>query len=79
MFSDEQKVRCHCGQAIVRDEIPSCISWCPAAERCLGDVIDLREVRKRVEELRRKASESGYVERIKDEIDRSRGGGGKKE
>ena len=86
MFSDEPKARCRCGQVILREEVPSCISWCAAAERCLGEVIDLRDVRKRVEEMQRKAKESGYVERVRKQIDESRrtahkgkgGGRGKK-
>lgn len=68
IFSDEQKVRCRCGHVILRETVPSCIMWCPAAERCLGDVIDLREVRKRIEKMHAKADASGYVKNIQDRI-----------
>ena len=68
IFSDEQKARCHCGKVILRDALPSCISWCPAAERCLGEVIDLSELRKRIESMRRDIDASGYVEKVQRQI-----------
>ncbi len=75
IFSDEQKVRCRCGEVILREAVPSCIMWCPAAERCLGDVIDLREVRKRIEEMHAKADASGYVKNIQDRIRKAKDAG----
>jgi len=70
MFNDEQKVRCRCGQTILREAIPSCIQWCPAAERCLGQVIDLREVQKRIAELHGQGKADGYVRQIGDKVRR---------
>ena len=76
IFSDEQKVRCRCGELILREALPSCIQWCPAAERCLGEVIDIREIRKRLAALQGKGGD--YVERMRERIEdsrRRRGGG----
>ena len=64
LFSDEQKVRCRCGEVILREALPSCLRWCPAAERCLGQVIDLREVRKRLEARHKEGRASSYVAEI---------------
>lgn len=36
-FSDEIKVRCpSCGKDVLKEEIPSCISWCKYAAECIG-------------------------------------------
>lgn len=51
IFTDEARTRCRCGEVILRESIPSCVQWCPSAEACLGQVIDLRTVRKRMEEV----------------------------
>ncbi len=69
IFSDEQKVRCRCGELILREALPSCIQWCPAAERCLGQVIDLREVRKRLAALQQETGGAEYVKKIKRRIE----------
>jgi len=75
IFSDEQKARCRCGHLILREAVPSCLSWCPAAERCFGAVIDLREVKKRIEEMQRAAKKSDYVGKVAAAIEKSRGKG----
>lgn len=72
IFSDEQKARCRCGNVILREALPSCISWCPAAERCLGQIIDIREVRKRIEAMRREGGSIEYVRKIGEKIEKSR-------
>ena len=76
IFTDEQKVRCRCGHLILREAVPSCIMWCAAAERCLGQVIDLREVRKRIAEMHAKADASGYVRRVQEDIRKAKEDGG---
>lgn len=63
MFTDEVRTRCRCGEVILRESIPSCVSWCPSAEACLGQVIDLRTVRKRMEEAHG-ADADRYVEEM---------------
>ncbi len=39
IFSDEMHFRCKkCGTMVVRKEVaPSCLDWCKAAEKCLGE------------------------------------------
>ncbi|MCX7911693.1 MAG: hypothetical protein N2506_01825 [Dehalococcoidales bacterium] len=38
IFSDEPGMKCHrCGGYVYREQAPSCITWCPAARRCLGE------------------------------------------
>ena len=65
IFTDEQKTRCRCGAVILREALPSCLSWCPAADRCFGAVIDLREARERIEEMKRKAECNDYLQNVK--------------
>jgi len=59
IFSDEEKATCKCGASVFKDPMPSCAEWCPAAEKCLGDVVD-------VEELRRIANKRGGTDRNPD-------------
>lgn len=51
-FTDEVKRRCRCGKTLLRESLPSCASWCPAAARCLGQAVDLRELEKRMAEIK---------------------------
>jgi DNA-directed RNA polymerase subunit RPC12/RpoP len=39
IFSDEMRFRCRkCGTMVVRKEVaPSCLDWCDAAQKCLGE------------------------------------------
>lgn len=47
IFSDEIKVDCpRCGNPVYRDKIPSCVDWCPKAERCVGEEIDKGRINK---------------------------------
>jgi hypothetical protein len=73
MFSDEVKARCRCGKTILREALPSCAMWCPAAKRCLGEVIDLRQVLERVESARRESECDDYVKEIATKIRHARG------
>jgi len=43
MFGDEQKYHCRCGQWVFREALPTCALWCPAAQRCLGEIGNLPE------------------------------------
>ena len=76
IFSDEPKARCRCGKTILRDEVPSCLRWCPAAERCLGEVIDLEKLRERLGASGGDARRERYVAEIGRRIERSRQGRG---
>jgi hypothetical protein len=51
-FTDEPKRRCRCGQLILRESLPKCADWCPAAAMCLGEAIDARELEKRVAQVK---------------------------
>ena len=64
IFTDEVKARCRCGEVILRESVPVCISWCPAAEQCLGEVIDLRLVRRRLAERHGQQAADNYVKEI---------------
>jgi len=51
-FSDEPKRRCRCGKLLSRESLPRCADWCPAAAVCLGEAIDVRELQRRLAQLR---------------------------
>ena len=64
IWSDEEKVKCKCGMTIFKDRQPSCVEWCPAAEQCLGDVVDVKKIK---EEARKRAEAEGnpkFVEEV---------------
>ena len=52
LFSDEPRRRCHCGQVVTRPTLPKCVEWCPAAAQCFGKAVDIRLLKKRVEEVK---------------------------
>ena len=52
MFTDEPKRRCRCGKLVLRESMPTCAEWCPAAGLCLGEAIDPRELEKRIAKLK---------------------------
>jgi len=51
-FTDEVKRRCRCGKTLLRESLPSCASWCPAAAQCLGEAVDIRELEKRMAQIK---------------------------
>jgi len=51
-FSDEPKRRCRCGHLLLREALPRCADWCPAAAACLGEAIDIRELSRRLARIR---------------------------
>ncbi|MHC4562044.1 MAG: hypothetical protein ACYS8X_04635 [Planctomycetota bacterium] len=51
-FSDEPKRQCHCGRVMLRETLPQCAEWCPAAAECLGEAIDLRELEQRLAKVK---------------------------
>ncbi len=39
IFSDELRVKCpRCKKDVFREATPTCIDWCPYAEKCVGEV-----------------------------------------
>lgn len=51
-FTDEAKRRCRCGHLLLRESLPQCADWCPAAAECLGEAIDIRELQRRLEKVK---------------------------
>ena len=51
-FTDEPKRRCRCGHLLLRESLPRCAEWCPAAAECLGEAIDIRELERRLEKVK---------------------------
>jgi hypothetical protein len=42
-FTDEIKRTCRCGRTLFQEARPQCADWCPAAARCLGEIVDVRQ------------------------------------
>ena len=70
MFSDEEKVRCGCGNVILREAVPSCIQWCAAAEKCLGGVLDVKELKRKLAE--KADPDPEYFRRVRRQVDQRR-------
>jgi Fe-S-cluster-containing dehydrogenase component len=51
-FTDEPKRTCRCGHVLLREALPRCAEWCPAAAQCLGQAIDVRELQRRLSEIK---------------------------
>ena len=51
-FTDEPKRTCRCGHTLLREALPRCAEWCPAAAVCLGEAIDVRELQRRLEKVK---------------------------
>lgn len=51
-FTDEAKRTCRCGNVLLRESLPRCAEWCPAAAQCLGEAIDVRELERRLAQVR---------------------------
>ncbi len=64
IFTDEIKARCRCGEVLLRESVPACISWCAAAEKCLGEVVDLRLIREKIQKSCGAGSAGEYVKEI---------------
>ena len=37
---------------MLRESLPKCADWCPAAAECLGEAIDIRELQRRLEKVK---------------------------
>jgi len=64
IFTDEIKARCKCGEVLLRESVPACISWCASAEKCLGEVVDLRLIREKIQKSCSEGSAGDYVKEI---------------
>jgi DNA-directed RNA polymerase subunit RPC12/RpoP len=38
IWSDELRVKCtRCGATVLKENVPSCVEWCPSAKACIGE------------------------------------------
>jgi len=46
IWSDEVRGTCpKCGRFVFASSVPVCIEWCPAAQECMGDVLDVKKIK----------------------------------
>ncbi len=64
-FTDEPTRRCRCGHLLLRESLPKCADWCPAAAQCLGEAIDIRELERRVAKIKDDPKAKNCVESIR--------------
>ena len=67
-FTDEPKRHCRCGRVLLREALPQCAEWCLAAAQCLGQSIDLRELQKRVEQVKNDPRAKKCLETIQERL-----------
>ena len=75
IWSDEEKADCRCGETVFKDKAPTCVIWCSAAEECLGDIFDVKQMKA---DAKKKSAAVGnpefvaqFAERIKKEKDKN--------
>jgi hypothetical protein len=75
IWSDEEKADCRCGETVFKDKAPTCVIWCSAAEECLGDIFDVKQMKA---DAKKKAAAEGnpefvaqVAEKIKQEKDKN--------
>ena len=67
-FSDEPKRHCKCGHVMLREALPRCADWCPAAVQCLGEAIDVRELQRRLAEIKNDPRARQCLESIRERL-----------
>ena len=70
LFTDEAKRRCRCGRLLLRESLPKCADWCPAAAQCLGEAIDVRELTRRMAQIKNDPRAVKCLESIRDRLKR---------
>jgi len=65
LFTDEPSRRCKCGRLVLREAAPKCAEWCAAAAECFGEVIDVRKLKKRLDEVRNDPKAKECFDRIR--------------
>ncbi len=68
-FTDEPKRRCRCGHLLLRESLPQCADWCPAAAECLGEAIDVRELQRRLEKIKNDPRAKKCLESIRQRLE----------
>ena len=74
-FTDEPKRRCRCGRLLTREALPRCAEWCPAAAQCLGEAVDVRELRRRLAKIKNDPRAKRCLESIRERMKKSRSEG----
>ena len=68
-FTDEPKRRCRSGRLLTRQSLPRCAEWCPAAAECLGEAVDIRELKRRVEKVKNDPRAKRCLESIRERLE----------
>ncbi|NQU75445.1 MAG: hypothetical protein HQ546_03900 [Planctomycetes bacterium] len=64
-FTDEPKRTCRCGKVLLRESLPRCADWCPAAIQCLGQAVDVRELLLRLAKVKNDLRAKACLENIR--------------
>ena len=67
-FTDEPKRACRCGRVLLREALPQCAEWFLAAAQCLGQAVDLRELEKRVAQVKNDPRAKQCLESIRERL-----------
>lgn len=73
-FTDEAKRICRCGGVLLREALPRCAEWCPAAAQCLGEAIDVRELQRRLAQIKDDPRATQCLESIRQRLRNTSGG-----
>ena len=68
IWSDEEKAACKCGTLIFRNRQLTCVEWCPAAEKCVGDLVDVKKIKAEARERVGKEENPDFVKHLMDLI-----------
>jgi len=74
-FTDEPRRRCRCGKLLLRESLPQCADWCPAAAQCLGEAIDLKAFEERLAHVRDDPRAKKCIESIRERLRKKTDGG----
>ena len=72
IFTDEAKRRCRCGHVLLREALPQCAEWCMAAAQCLGQAVDLRAVKERLEQVRSDPQAKKCLEAVQEKLNKKK-------
>ncbi len=69
IWSDEEKADCKCGAIIFKDKQPTCAVWCNYAEKCLGDIVDVKKIKDDAKKQAASEGNPGFVADVSKMID----------
>ncbi len=73
-FTDEPKRWCGCGEPLLREALPRCADWRPAAAQGRGEAIDVRELEHRLASIKDNPRAKPCIESVR-ELMRTHAGG----